>query len=164
MTPRPFSQPGLDGRGLHCMSTLVFMLSLSGNKGEGCAVPSQPLTTVNSLITPLTLPYIVSSSIKGGMVINGITCDYSRYKILSHLSIDQRAEKFCFLCQFSNQQYFSSLLQHHLRPFEGFCFGFQHVSIDVYCHLKAGRDLAHLCILAPLAASDMRCFCQQGPF
>lgn len=85
-------------------------------------------------------------------------------RLSAHLNMDQRAEKFCFPSQLSHQQYISSSLQHNLRPFEGLCFRFQHVSIDVYCNLKAGRDLARLCILAPLAASDTRRFASKARF
>lgn len=88
----------------------------------------------------------------------------STERLSIHFSIDQRAEKFCLPCQVSDQQHISSSFQHNLRSFEEFCLHFKYMSIDVNWNLKAGWDLAQFCILAPLAASDMRYFCQKGLF
>lgn len=89
---------------------------------------------------------------------------YFHCKTLSPLKYWSKSWEILLPCHLSDQQYISSSLQHNLRSFEGFCFCFEHMSIDVYWNPQAGRDLAHFGILAPLVASDGRCFCQQGLF
>lgn len=90
-----------------------------------------------------------SSSVKGGISIHHLTVIFY-YKALSAFQCWPKSWESHVPCQLSNHQYTSSLLQHYLRSFEGFCFHFKHMSIDVYWNPDAEWSPAHFHILAPL--------------
>lgn len=150
------------GEGIWCVKPLLALTArFLWTQSPGCyghqsnlrareiRVQTQPLASCYSLI-PLTL-HAGLSFLTLGRDLDCVTACCSPLADSAH-SVFIKELRNSVSCQLSDQHSLSSSHLHSLRSFEGFCFHFKHMSIDVYWNLEAGWDLAHFHILATLCS------------